>query len=219
MRMRAFKLLLVFMLLLSASAFAQNQFYYNTISIEEIEKSLPARPVSVGFDVDDTALFSNPGFHYGFTNTDGPGGTNKYGPKPLRNDQFWEDLSGEFDKFSIPKESARQVIEMHKRRGDKVYFITARPAVKNEITTAVLKRSFNLPENSPKAIFSGKTSKGVFIKKHGISLYYGDSDSDISEANEVGIRAIRFKRSPMSSNKGKYHPGMHGEAVLENSEN
>ncbi len=219
MRMKTCKLLLIFMLLLSVSAYGQSNFYYHSISIEEIERSLPTKPISIGLDVDDTALFSNPGFHYGFNNTDGPGGTNKYGPKPLKNDQFWQDLSGEFDKFSIPKESARRIIEMHKKRGDKVYFITARPPVKNEILSSILKRSFKLPENSPKAIFSGRTSKGVFIKKHGISLYYGDSDSDISEANEVGIRAIRFMRSPLSSNKSKYHPGMHGEAVLENSEN
>ena len=62
-------------------------------------------------------------------------------------------------------------------------------------------------------------SGGVFIKKHGISIYYGDLDSDISEANEVGVRAIRFMRSPLSNNRSKYHPGIHGEAVLENSEN
>ncbi|MEW6709202.1 MAG: HAD family acid phosphatase [Candidatus Riflebacteria bacterium] len=217
--MKNVKFLLVFLLLISVSAFAQNHFYYHTISIEEIEKSLPSKPVSVGFDVDDTAFFSTPGFHYAFTNTDGPNGTNKYGDKPLKSDLFWQDLSGEFDKFSLPKESARKVIEMHKKRGDKVYFITARPPVKNEIVSELTRRHFSLPANSPKAIFSGRTSKGVFIKKHGISLYYGDSDSDISEANEVGVRAIRFLRSPLSNNKTKYHPGMHGEAVLEASEN
>ncbi|MFZ5950810.1 MAG: HAD family acid phosphatase [Candidatus Rifleibacteriota bacterium] len=217
--MKNVRFLLVFLLLISVSAFGQTHFYYHTISIEEIEKSLPARPVSVGFDVDDTAFFSTPGFHYAFTNTDGPNGTNKYGEKPLKSDLFWQDLSGEFDKFSIPKESAKRVIEMHKKRGDRVYFITARPPVKKEIVSELTRRHFSLPENTPKAIFSGRTSKGVFIKKHGISLYYGDSDTDISEANEVGVRAIRFLRSPLSNNKTKYHPGMHGEAVLEASEN
>ncbi len=217
--MKRLSLLLTFLLLFAYSAGAQQHFYYHTISLEEIEKSLPAHSISVGFDVDDTVLFSNPAFHYAFTNTDGPGGTNKYGNKPLKSDQFWQDLSSELDKFSIPKESARKMIEMHKKRGDKIFFITARPPIKNEILTDILKRTFSLPDKSPRAIFSGRTSKGVFIKKHGISLYYGDSDSDISEANEVGVRAIRFMRSPMSNNKMKYHPGMHGEAVLENSEN
>ena len=218
--MKKFRILfLALMVLATMGAFAQAPFYYHTISIEDIANSLPAKPITVAFDVDDTALFSSPGFHYGFHNTDGPEGSNKYGEKPLRSDLFWQDLSGEFDKFSIPKDSAKRVIEMHKNRGDQVYFITARPEVKREILSDILKKSFNLPQNSPKTIFSGKTSKGVFIKKHGISIYYGDSDSDISEANEVGVRAIRFMRSPLSSNKSKYHPGMHGEAVLENSEN
>lgn len=222
MRMKTCKFLLVLMFLLLFApclTYSQSNFYYHTISIEEIERSLPPKPISVGFDVDDTVLFSTPGFHYGFNNTDGFGGTNKYGLQPLKNDLFWQDMSSEFDKFSIPKESARCIIEMHKKRGDKIYFITARPPIKNEILSSILKRSFKLPKDAPNVIFAGRTSKGVFIKKHGISLFYGDSDSDIFEANEVGIRAIRVMRSPLSSNKSKYHPGMYGEAVLENSEN
>ncbi|GAB4282805.1 MAG: acid phosphatase AphA [Candidatus Rifleibacteriota bacterium] len=217
MFMRKFAVLMAVLLLFTCSAYARGDFYYNTISLEEIGNSLPSRPIAVGFDVDDTVLFSSPGFYYGFENTDGPGGTNKYGPRPLSNDKFWEDMNNQFDKFSIPKPTAVKVIEMHKRRGDKIYFITARPATKSEILTPLLKKAFKLPENSPKVIFAGKTSKGVFIKKHKIALFYGDADTDISEANEVGIRAIRFMRSPTSTNKSKYHPGMYGEAVLENS--
>ncbi|MDD2998671.1 MAG: HAD family acid phosphatase, partial [Candidatus Riflebacteria bacterium] len=144
--------------------------------------------------------------------------TNKYGPKPLSSDLFWKDMSCDFDRFSMPKSSAREVIEMHKKRGDKIYFITARPPVKGEILTRELHREFKL-EGQPSAVFSGKTSKAVFIKKYGLSLFYGDSDSDISEAHDAGIRAIRFLRSPISTNKSKYNPGKHGEIVLQNSEN
>ncbi|PKL51301.1 MAG: class B acid phosphatase [Candidatus Riflebacteria bacterium HGW-Riflebacteria-2] len=194
------------------------QTAYLTTSVEEIAASLPARPIAIGLDVDDTVLFSSPGFQYAFSNTDGPDGTNKYGNRPLSNDQFWSDLSCQFDKFSIPKESARKIIELHRDRGDKIYFITARPPVKGEILTSILHREFKL-ENQPKAIFSGRISKAEFIKKHGLAIYYGDSDSDISEAHDAGVRAIRFMRSPLSNNKGKYNPGKHGEIVLENSEN
>lgn len=217
--MKKLGFVLALLMFISLSGFAQGEFYYNTISLNDIENSLPARSISVGFDVDDTVLFSSPGFYYGFENVDGPNGTNKYGKRCLASDKFWADMNGSFDNFSLPKESCREVIEMHKKRGDKVYFITARPASKKEILTSILHRTFALPGNSPKVIFAGKTSKGVFIKKHHISVFYGDADSDISEANEVGIRAIRFMRSPLSTNKSKYHPGMHGEAVLENSEN
>ncbi len=216
-RRKLFSLILLVCLLTVSPVFSAGPAY-STINIEAIEKSLPAEKIAVGLDVDDTVLFSSPGFHYAFNNTDGPGGTNKYGKKPLSSDEFWADLSGYLDKFSIPKDAARQVILMHKNRGDKVYFITARPSVKNEILTDILHRTFGL-EGHPKVIFSGRTSKGEFIKKHGIVLYYGDSDSDISESHEVGVRAIRFMRSALSNNKTKYNPGMYGEAVLENSEN
>ncbi len=209
---------LIIVLLLAAAPVSAKTFTYLTVTVAEIAESLPAESIAVGFDVDDTVLFSSPGFYYAFSNVDGPNGTNKYGPRPLSSDQFWEDMSCDFDRFSMPKESAREIIEMHKSRGDKIYFVTARPEVKGEILTAHLHREFKL-ENQPKAIFSGRTSKAVFIKKHNISVFYGDSDTDISEAHDAGVRAIRFLRSPISTNKGKYNPGMYGEVVLRDSEN
>ena len=60
---------------LSAAEIKKFNAYY-TISVEDIEKSLPAEPIAIGLDVDDTALFSSPGFYYAFNNTDGPNGEN-----------------------------------------------------------------------------------------------------------------------------------------------
>ena len=191
---------------------------YTTISIEDIEKSLPKEPIAIGLDVDDTALFSSPGFYYAFNNHDGEEGKNLYGEKPLSNMKFWEDLCTKFDRFSMPKNSAKKVIDMHKKRGDKVFFITARPdASPNEILTDQLHTAFGLGKDSPKAIFTGYVTKAKFIKENNVKIYYGDSDSDITEARDAGIRAIRFMRSPLSTNKGKYNPGKYGEEVLENS--
>ncbi|MBP5469093.1 MAG: acid phosphatase AphA [Candidatus Riflebacteria bacterium] len=202
---------------LSAAEIKKWDAYY-TISVEDIEKSLPAEPIAIGLDVDDTALFSSPGFYYAFNNTDGPNGENIYGPKPLSNMKFWDDQCTKFDKLSIPKASAKRLIDMHKKRGDKIFFITARPeAPKNEVLTELLHKAFGLGPEQPKAIFTGYKSKAIFIKKNNVKVYYGDSDSDITEAWDAGIRAIRFLRSPLSTNKGKYHPGKYGEAVLENS--
>ncbi len=206
----------LFCLALTIGGYAQQAF--NSISIEQIKNSLPPRPVAVGFDVDDTVLFSAPGFYYGFENKDGENGTNRYGKRVLGSMEFWRDMNGHFDNFSIPKQSARDVIEMHKARGDKIYFITARPWTKDEILTKIVHREFKLDNKYP-VIFSGRTSKAVYIRNKNIRLFYGDSDSDISEAHHAGVRAIRFMRSPLSNNKGKYHPGKHGESVLENSEN
>ena len=191
---------------------------YNTISIEEIEKSLPDEPIAIGLDVDDTALFSSPGFYYAFNNHDGENGTNIYGEKPLSNMKFWEDLCTKFDRFSMPKNATKKLLEMHKKHGDKIFFITARPdASPNEILTDQLHTAFGLGDDQPKAIFTGYITKAKFIKENNIKIYYGDSDSDITEAWDAGVRAIRFMRSPLSTNKGKYNPGKYGEAVLENS--
>ena len=218
MNLKRWFLSLIMVMLLVAAPVSAKTFTYLTTTVDEIAASLPEKTISVGFDVDDTVLFSSPGFYYAFSNTDGPNGSNKYGDRPLSSDQFWKDQSCDFDRFSMPKESAREILAMHQKRGDKIYFITARPPVKGEILTRHLHREFKL-EGQPPVVFSGKTSKAVFIRKHDISIFYGDSDSDISEAYEAGIRAIRFLRSPISTNKSKYNPGMHGEVVLRDSEN
>ena len=217
MRTRRILFILIVTLFVSTMGFAQ-KLAYNTINVSEIRNSLPSRPISVGFDVDDTVLFSSPGFYYGKANTDGPNNTNKYGKKFIQSDRFWSDMNSNFDRFSIPKHSAKAIIDMHKERGDKVYFITARPKTKVEILTKILNRTFGLKNRHP-VIFSGKITKGRYIRQKNIRLFYGDSDSDIREAHDVGVRAIRFMRSPLSTNLWKYNPGKYGESVLENSEN
>lgn len=207
---------IMLIMFLATGAYAA-EYPYLTVSIAEIEASLPSTPITIGLDVDDTAMFSSPGFYYAFNNTDGKDNTNIYGDRPLSNEKFWDDMSCEFDKFSMPKESAKKLIEMHNKRGDTIYFITARPTPKGkEITTECLHRAFNL-KNQPKTIFTGYITKAKFIKEHKVSIFYGDSDGDITEAWDAGIRAIRFIRSPLSTNKGKYNIGKFGETVLENS--
>jgi len=188
------------------------------VTVDEIRQSLPDTPVSVGFDVDDTLLFSSPGFYYGLHNTDGPDGANKYGQNPLRSYSFWYDMNSQFDKFSIPKLSALALINMHKQRGDTIYFITARQATSNEYLTTILTNTFNLPDN-PSVIFSGSTSKAIYIKNNAISLFYGDSDGDISAAHDAGIRAIRVLRPVLSTNARIPNPGKFNEEILAESLN
>lgn len=207
----------LFAMMVSTTAFAAGYKTSIRLTVEDIEASLPNHPITIGLDVDDTAMFSSPGFYYAFNNTDGPNGTNIYGDKPLKNSKFWEDQSCKFDAFSMPKLSCKKLLEMHNRRGDTIYFITARPVPQGkEILTKCLHKAFNL-KNQPKAIFTGYITKAKFIKEKKVEIYYGDSDSDITEAWDAGIRAIRFERSPLSTNKGKYNPGKFGEAILANS--
>lgn len=188
------------------------------ISRAELEKSLSSLPISVGFDVDDTLLFSSPGFYYGMNNTDGTDGANKYGDIPLRTYAFWYDMNSMYDKFSIPKQSGTDLVAMHRKRGDRIFFITARRPTSNEFLTTILTNIFNLPDNAP-VIFTGSSSKSGPIKAHGISLFYGDSDGDIRAAQQAGIRAVRVLRSPLSTNHRLPTPGKFGEEILENSEN
>ena len=64
------------------------------------------KPMNVGFDVDDTLLFSSPGFYRG---------KQKFSPNSLaylKNPKFWQKMNNGWDKFSIPKQSAMKLIDM-----------------------------------------------------------------------------------------------------------
>lgn len=191
----------------------------NWITLVELKQSLPKGSIAVGFDVDDTVLFSSPGFMYRENNIDGVNGQNKYGNtlKQQRSSKiFWEDMNFKFDQFSMPKKIAYKLINMHKNRGDKIYFITARPPSKQERLSLVLSKHFKL---NPKKMlyFSNRKTKSPFIKKLNIKLFYGDSDSDITSAKQAGIRAIRILRSPLSTYKRKFSLGKFQEEILKDS--
>ena len=71
------------------------------VSVAQIENSLAGRPpMAVGFDIDDTVLFSSPGFWRG---------KKTFSPESedyLKNPVFWEKMNNGWDEFSIPKEVA-----------------------------------------------------------------------------------------------------------------
>lgn len=210
-------ILLIILTFLILRNFTPNSIFYKKVTIESIEASLPNHPINIGLDVDDTVFFSSPGLYYIMNNDDGPNGTNIYEGEFFKSQKFWDDLSCKYDLFSMPKNSAKKLLEMHKNRGDTIYFITAREKPQGEeILTKCLHRAFKLT-NQPKTIFSGKISKAKFIKENKIELFYGDSDLDITQAQSVNIRAIRIERSPLSVNKDNYSPGAYNEEILENS--
>lgn len=185
------------------------------VSIEQIKQSLAnVKPINVGFDVDDTLLFSSPGFFRG---------KQEFSPKSneyLRNPKFWHKINNDWDYFSIPKKSGYALIQMHLKRGDHIYFITGRPQTKTEKLTSILQHDFAIPEDKMNpVIFSGPKhgAKTPYIKAHKITLYYGDSDGDISDARAAGAKAIRVLRPLNSTNKPMPHNGKFGEEVLVNS--
>ncbi|CEM62138.1 acid phosphatase AphA [Treponema phagedenis] len=198
------------------------------VSVEDIEKSLEGmKPINVSFDIDDTLLHSSGYFRYGqdyFQIPNDPRGKISY----LFNQKFWDYVAEMGDEHSIPKQSAKDLIDMHLKRGDKIFFITGRTkhsAAKNYTSNKLsktLKRFFDLPEEifveytAATPVKGFNYDKSYYIKKHKVSIHYGDSDDDILAAREVGIRAIRVQRAYNSTNSQKLNGG-YGEEVLINS--
>ena len=207
---------------------APTQVAVNFVSIKDIEESLKGKgPITVSFDIDDTLLFSSSYFHYGFTFGKDLG----FGSNPkevLHSQKFWDYIADQEDKSSIPKKSAKKLIAMHLKRGDKIAFITGRTkhsGQENGIvngTAKVLAQYFNLP--TPSVIWytadtpvkGYKFDKSFYIKKVGSTIHYGDSDADILAAKEAGVRGIRVQRSYSSTNRQNLNGG-YGEEVLINS--
>ncbi len=188
------------------------------VTVADIQASLPQKPIVAGFDIDDTVLFSSPGFFYGMSNRDGRDSTNIYGSAPLQSKEFWNDMNGQFDKFSMPKKSGGDLVRMHIKRGDKVVFITARHSSEKSIVPRILMQDFRIPASD--VIFTSDSSKTKFISANNVYVYYGDADSDMKQAKEAKARPVRVMRSSFSTNQASpYHPGAFGEEVVKDSEN
>ena len=174
------------------------------VSVDDIKKSLEGKgPINVSFDIDDTLLHSSGYFIYGQHYFQIPGdkrGAVSY----LYNQKFWDYVAENGDEHSIPKQSAK----------DKNYTSTK--------LSKTLQRYFELPKevyveytaDTPTGGY--KYDKSFYIKKHNVSIHYGDSDDDILAARELGIRGIRVQRAYNSTNPQKMNGG-YGEEVLINS--
>ena len=188
------------------------------VSVAQIENSLMGHPpMAVGFDIDDTVLFSSPGFWRG---------QRTYSPDSqdyLKNPEFWEIMNNGWDAFSIPKEVARSLIAMHVKRGDSIYFVTGRSQTKTETVSKTLQDDFLIPgANMNPVIFAGdepgQNTKTQWLKEKNIRVFYGDSDNDITAAREVGARGIRVLRASNSTYRPLPQAGAFNEEVIVNSE-
>lgn len=188
------------------------------VSVAQIESSLVERPpMTVGFDIDDTVLFSSPGFWRG---------KKTWSPESddyLHNPAFWEKMNNGWDAFSIPKEVARQLIAMHVKRGDSIFFITGRSQTKTETVTKTLQEDFLIPAaNMNPVIFAGdqpgQNTKIQWLKEKQIRIFYGDSDSDIAAARASEARPVRILRAANSTYKPLPQAGAMGEEVIVDSE-
>ncbi len=184
------------------------------VSVDQIEASLEGQPpIVVGFDVDDTVLFSSPCFYYGKM---------KYSPTSedyLKMDAFWTDIhTNNCDQYSIPKEVARKLIDMHTARGDEIFFITGRTKGSGtESLTGAIKKAFNIEKMNDVVFTASSENKVQFLKDHKLKIYYGDADSDMKAAIDAGIRPIRVMRAQNSTYKPEPRNGRFGEEVIVNS--
>ncbi|MGK9173580.1 acid phosphatase AphA [Yokenella regensburgei] len=188
------------------------------VSVAQIENSLVDRPpMAVGFDIDDTVLFSSPGFWRG---------KKIYSPDSdayLQNPEFWEKMNNGWDEFSIPKEVARALIAMHVKRGDRLFFVTGRSQTATESVTKTLQDDFLIPAaNMNPVIFAGdkagQNTKTQWLMDKQIKIFYGDSDNDITAAKAAQARPVRILRASNSTYRPLPQAGAYGEEVIVNSE-
>ena len=188
------------------------------VSVAQIENSLVDRPpMAVGFDIDDTVLFSSPGFWRG---------KKMFSPDSdeyLKNPAFWEKMNNGWDEFSIPKEAARALIALHIKRGDSIFFITGRSQTATETVSKTLQDDFLIPAaNMNPVIFAGdqpgQNNKTQWLVDKQIKIFYGDSDNDMTAAKAAQARAVRLLRASNSTYRPLPQAGAFGEEVIVNSE-
>lgn len=187
------------------------------VSVAQIENSLAGRPpMAVGFDIDDTVLFP----------VRASGAAKNLLARKRRLSEkscVLGKMNNGWDEFSIPKEVARQLIDMHVRRGDAIFFVTGRSPTKTETVSKTLADNFHIPAtNMNPVIFAGdkpgQNTKSQWLQDKNIRIFYGDSDNDITAARDVGARGIRILRASNSTYKPLPQAGAFGEEVIVNSE-
>jgi len=157
----------------------------------------------VGFDLDDTLVFSSPAFQQAFEKD----------VEPFSR-EFWSVVNASDAEHSCIKPSVKKLLEKHQRKGREIYVITAREPHNTEPARTFVHRTFGIPRDHLFFEPDGKTRR---FKKLGIDIYYGDSNSDITDAQAADIKSVRIQRSPKSNYQKKYDPGRFGEKVLENT--
>ncbi len=147
----------------------------------------------VGFDIDDTVLFSRDIF----TNL----------PIDKRNpiDFGWVNVHDR--QYSLIITPIAELIHFYRTHGHKVYFITARPGINGDSVAVFLTGQLGFPVNKDENLFfEPKETIGDFryttkhrrIKQLGLDLFYGDSDTDIAAALKAGVHPVRVVRHQSS---------------------
>ena len=162
--------------------------------------------LNVGFDIDDTVLFSRDVF--------------LSIPKDKRDPIDYGWINTHDDGLSIYIKPTVDLKNYFITNGHNVFFITARPGTNGEVLATFLSRGLNFPVKKNKNLFfspseriDGKshTTKHKIMKRLKLDLFYGDGDSDIVASLKAGVHPVRIVRHEKSIIE--YGPNYFGNTV------
>ena len=149
--------------------------------------------LNVGFDIDDTVLFSRDVF--------------LSLPDDKRNPTDYGWINSHDSDYSIFITPTVELIKYFHSNGHNVFFITARSDVNGNILAEFLTKGllFEVKVNknlffSPKQTINGKrfTTKQRLMNRLKLDLFYGDADSDMIAALKAGVHPVRVVRNESS---------------------
>ncbi len=149
--------------------------------------------LKVGFDIDDTTLYSERAF--------------MVAPKTETGSTDYSWINTNDKDYSLFIEPVVTLINYFRAHGHEVFFITARPGVNGDSVAVFLAKNLNFDVKvdsnlffSPKEYFNDfkYTTKHRVMEKLGIDIYYGDSDTDIIAAIKADVHPVRIVRSDAS---------------------
>jgi acid phosphatase (class B) len=147
----------------------------------------------VGFDIDDTTLYSERAF--------------VVAPKTETGHTDYSWINTRDKEYSLLIDPVITLIHYFRAHGHEVFFITARPGPNGDSVAVFLSESLNFDVKvdsnlffSPKEYVNGYkyTTKHRVMEKLGIDIYYGDSDTDIIAAIKADVHPVRIVRSNAS---------------------
>jgi acid phosphatase (class B) len=149
--------------------------------------------LNVGFDVDDTILFSRDVF--------------LSLPDDKRDPVDYGWINSHDKDFSLFITPTIELVKYFHTNGHNVFFITARPGTKGNILAEFLADELGFPVRvnknlyfSPKETIKGKryTTKHRLMKRLKLDLFYGDADTDMVAALKAGVHPVRVVRHETS---------------------
>ena len=149
--------------------------------------------LNVGFDIDDTVLFSRDVF----LNL----------PEDKRNPTDWGWINSHDEDYSLLMAPTVDLIHFFHKNGHNIFFITARPKPKGQNLASFLSDKLMFPVKvnknlffSPRETINGKryTTKQRIMKRLRLDLFYGDADTDMIAALKAGVHPVRVVRHKTS---------------------